>query len=294
MKASILLAVKNEENTIGECIQSLVSQDYPHKDYEVVVVDDCSSDRTGEILEGFKPQIKVFRNHEGMGRAYSRNLAVENAIGKIVCFIDGDAYAEEGWLTYLMEAYSGEKVDGRTYPTDILGGVGGFIGAWNRENIYARYTEEGEFRLFRVQQGPKTMLSPVGFATCNCSYPRKLVLDAGGFDEGMRGGEDLDLNLRIKEKEHVFLYVPEARVYHMHPGSLRSLSRKWFEKGRYHAGITRRRPGWDCGFIRRILNPAGFTASTIKTPHYAPIDLVVRASFIAGLLFNKFESYLKR
>ena len=291
MKASVVICARNEEDTIEECVKSVLNQEYPGEDYEVIVVDDGSEDTSPQILESFSEKIRCFRNKKNRGISYSRNFGVREARGDIVCFIDGDAYADKAWLRNLLTAYDGGEIDGRVFPREFLGGIGGFIGAWNKDTVVTRYSEEGGIRLIRIQQGSKVTLSQIGFGTCNIAYPRSLIERVGGFDEGLIVGSDTDLNLKIIELGYVFVYNPHAIVYHKHPGSILELMGRWFVRGRYDNKLIEKHSKLNLNFSR-IISPRDFAKealSHLTTPLFIPIDFLVRISFLAGLMFNKLD-----
>lgn len=86
-KYSIIITTYNIENYIEECIKSVLNQKY--EDYEVIVVDDCSTDNTLQVIE--KYELKVLKTHQNMGTpGKSRNIGIEEAMGKYILFLDGD------------------------------------------------------------------------------------------------------------------------------------------------------------------------------------------------------------
>lgn len=88
---SIITPVYNSEQFLGESLKSVVAQDY--QDWEMILVDDNSDDKSFEIMEGFKSmdrRFKIFRNSTNMGSGYSRNKAIELARGKYIAFLDSD------------------------------------------------------------------------------------------------------------------------------------------------------------------------------------------------------------
>ena len=291
MKASILICVRDEEETIRQCISSLINQDFPRREFEIIVVDDYSTDQTPGILKAFLGQVRYFRNKKRRGIAYSRNLGLKKARGDVICFIDGDAYADKAWLRNLLMAYDGGEIDGRVFPRELLGGVGGFVGAWNKDSVVARYSEEGGVRLLRIQQGSEVRLSLIGFGTCNIAYPKSLIERVGGFDEGLIVGSDTDLNLKIIELGYVFVYNPHARAYHKHPESVVELMGRWFVRGRYDRRTFKKHPRLNLNFSK-IISPRDFAKETLsyyKTPLFLPIDFLVRISFLAGWVVSKFD-----
>lgn len=88
---SVIVPVYNVEEYLHVCLNSVIKQNYP--DFEVICIDDASTDSTSEILEYFSKKdsrIKIFRNESNMGLGYSRNRGLDIAKGKYVLFIDGD------------------------------------------------------------------------------------------------------------------------------------------------------------------------------------------------------------
>ena len=91
MSVSIITPTFNSERFIAETIVSVQAQTY--QDWEMIIVDDCSTDRTAEIVASFQEKdsrIKYFHNATNKGSAFSRNLALQNAKGKWIAFLDSD------------------------------------------------------------------------------------------------------------------------------------------------------------------------------------------------------------
>lgn len=89
MKVSVVCPSYNAEKYIGLTIQSILDQS--EQDFEIIVVDDCSSDKTVEIVKSFNDKrIRLFVNNENKGAAYSRNFALRHAIGEYIAFLDAD------------------------------------------------------------------------------------------------------------------------------------------------------------------------------------------------------------
>lgn len=102
---SIIVAVKDSQDTIKKCVDSLLALDFHSK--EVIVVDDGSRESTGEILAGYAGQIiKVITNEYTIGPSESRNKGVGAARGEFVAFTDGDCIVDKGWLNELLAGFS--------------------------------------------------------------------------------------------------------------------------------------------------------------------------------------------
>lgn len=89
MKVSIITPTYNCSNYVANTIQSILAQSF--QNFEIIVVDDCSTDNTVDIIKSFGDErIKLFINEKNMGSAYSRNVALEHASGEYIAFLDGD------------------------------------------------------------------------------------------------------------------------------------------------------------------------------------------------------------
>src|SRR5271155_5148472 len=100
---SVLIDTYNHERFIEEAVASVLAQDFPAGDREILVVDDGSTDRTPDILRKFAPKIRVLRKNNG-GQASAFNLAIPECRGEIVAFLDGDDWWAPRKLTLVAEA----------------------------------------------------------------------------------------------------------------------------------------------------------------------------------------------
>jgi len=98
MKISAIIAAYNCEEYIGRAIRSLIDQSFPKNDYEIIVVNDGSTDRTNHVLESFGEWIKVITLSEHKGLPYACNEGIRKALGRYVVRVDADDYAHEDLL----------------------------------------------------------------------------------------------------------------------------------------------------------------------------------------------------
>lgn len=98
---SVIVTARNVEKYIGRCLRSILDQSLPREDYEVIVVDDASSDRTLFALEVFGKDIRLVSNDERRGLPASLNLAIRQARGRYVVRLDGDDYVNREFLKIL-------------------------------------------------------------------------------------------------------------------------------------------------------------------------------------------------
>ena len=90
-KVSIIIPVYNVKNYLGQCLESVIQQDFI--DYEIICVDDASTDNSGNILDAYEKQydmIQVIRHTKNRGLSAARNTGLEQATGKYVWFVDSD------------------------------------------------------------------------------------------------------------------------------------------------------------------------------------------------------------
>jgi len=187
---SIVSTVRNEHRHIAQLLDSLLVQEPP---FAVVVVDAESRDGTFETLSDyarrFPDTVHVLRlpGSRGMGR----NAAVRAAQGELIAFIDGDCFADSGWLRELRLALAASAVAaGRTVT----------VGK-------SRYGTLERVELF--QSG-----YDVTYPSCNLAYRRELFERLGGFDPRFITAEDIDLNLRAVRSGAAIRFVSSAVVYH--------------------------------------------------------------------------------
>src|SRR4029079_12716421 len=100
-RISVVVCSYNGEATLWRCLDALAQLDYP--DYEVIVVDDGSTDRTAEIAAEFDVRL-IRTDNEGLSAA--RNTGIEAATGEIVAFTDDDAWPDRDWLRYLAHGFA--------------------------------------------------------------------------------------------------------------------------------------------------------------------------------------------
>lgn len=217
---SVIVAVYNRAREIGQCLESLLSLDYPSSKFEIIVVDDGSSDDTRHVVSGY--DVKLITLPENLGQSAARNRGVEVACGEIVAFVDSDCIAHPGWLKDLVPYF----LDSR----NVL--VGGYVASYYRESLLDRYEEVKS----PLNMGEETVVgvgaeSDFYVPTCNMLVRKDRYVQVGGLDEQMRVGEDVDLCWRLKEHGHRLVYVPRGVVRHKHRNHLLEGFKRRFQYG---------------------------------------------------------------
>jgi glycosyltransferase involved in cell wall biosynthesis len=225
MEISVVIPSYNNRDVLRETIRHLRAQTLDASLYEIVVVDDGSTDGTTEMLAelsaGGGAPIRCI-TQANRGRSAARNLGVRSATGRIVVFLDSD-----NWATpTLLEAHH------RHYPPGVTGrGVQGraFTHPESRVTPFMQVKEMTPDLTIRRRSD----LSPFHVTTRNCSMLRQEVLDAGGFDETFSGygWEDIELAIRMHARGVRFEYAPEALGHHHHVEDLMGVREKLRQAG---------------------------------------------------------------
>lgn len=179
MEASIIIPTYNRKDTLGRVLTSLFNQTYPKEAYEIIVIDDGSTDNTEAMIEELSaPCFLQYLRQEKKGPAAARNYGLQKAKGEVIIFIDSDIMVSphfiEEHLRYHKE-YDGIVVRGPV--------------------IRTRSIENPSKERMKL-----TDISTAFFATGNTSVKRSFLAQAGSFDEDFKeyGWEDLEMGERLK------------------------------------------------------------------------------------------------
>lgn len=224
LKLSIVIPVYNAENTLAACLNALLTQDMPLADFEIIVVDDGSTDGSARLAS--KYDVKLIRG-ANQGAPAARNIGVENARGTWVAFTDADCVPSRSWLSSLLSAVENEGGSNRAF-----GAAGQTIGYGSKTDA-ARFVDMvGGLDALRHLEHPRFPFAP----TCNVMYLRKAVLSAGGFDRRFDAYDACDLHQRIRTLFPLsFPYVKHALVLHKHRSSWRDY---WRQQKNYGRGLA--------------------------------------------------------
>jgi teichuronic acid biosynthesis glycosyltransferase TuaG len=214
-RVSVIIPAYNSEASLPETLASVGAQTY--RDWEIVVADDCSTDRTVEIAEAFDGRLTVLRGSTNQGPAAARNRAIAASTGELLAFLDADDLWLPGYLERMTQLYDdnragGSKVGIVLCDTRILGPNGFF------DRTYMDYMR------FPVEVTIDRMLVS-NLILVLALTPRSVVDEAGAFCLEIFGPEDYDLWLRILELGYGAVASPEAlAVYRLQPKSVSNSS----------------------------------------------------------------------
>ncbi len=235
---SVVVPTLNRPSKIRKCLEALAKQDHPS--YEVIVIDDGSTDDTPGALERIKADLSglhliLLRNDEQMGANPSRNRGIQAARGCYVAFLDDDCIADSNWLSELELGFTSEKV----------AAVTGLVDDQEPGNIY-ELVFRGTHRLAKA--GPARRL-----IAGNMAIRRELLLRLkwdidraqiqktkdGQPDTSVSGrGDEEGIHLRLHAYGYELVATPNARVLHEHPYTRRSFFRQAQKGGRSAAKLV--------------------------------------------------------
>jgi len=237
-RLSIVIPTYNRERTLGECLRALGHQTLPHKDFEVIVVDDGSSDGTEAFCRGFKAGYQLtYLRQSNAGAGAARRHGVEHARGEYLLMFNDDTIASPNLLAKHLQAqkaHLGKKLA-------VLGDFRYPPAASARALSY--FLTRNPFLFPQVTLNPGVHSHSALFVTCNLSVPREAVLSVGSFDARFRVAEDTDLGIRLMKMGYRVLYVPEAMATHEHlPFTMGDLLRRAESYGPAQLLLFRKHP----------------------------------------------------
>jgi cellulose synthase/poly-beta-1,6-N-acetylglucosamine synthase-like glycosyltransferase len=215
---SVVVPAYNEERVIRKTIESLLASDYP--DFEIIVVDDGSPDRTSEVVaEGFRkePRVRLFRKENG-GKAEALNYGLARARGEVVVALDADTVFEPQTMRALARRFADPSV----------GAVAGNAKVGNRINLVTRWQA--------LEYVTSQNLDRRAFSSLNCitvvpgsvgAWRRELLEHAGGFSSDTLA-EDQDLTMRVRRLGYRVGYEETAVAWTEAPDTLRGLRKQRF------------------------------------------------------------------
>lgn len=218
---SVVIPTFNRKSMLKLCLESFNKQSYPVTHFEVIVIDDGSSDGTEKFIEGCREHINfklIYYRQKNGGPAAARNNGVKGAKGELVAFTDDDCVVEKNWLDEYIRSFN--EAD--------IGGVGGAT-KHKMTGIFCEFMD-----YYKVMNPPVVNGEVLYLITANACYKREAILAVNGFEEKIRnpGGEDPDLSMKVKEKGYKLIFNPACVVYHFHKNNLKSFYRTFFNYGR--------------------------------------------------------------
>jgi GT2 family glycosyltransferase len=224
-RISVVVCTHNGERTLRDCFDGLRALDYPN--YEVIVVNDGSTDATIEITEDYGFHL-INTPNRGLGSA--RNSGLEAATGEIVAYLDSDARPDRHWLAYLAAAFAqSEHV-----------GIGGPNVAPPGDGMIAECVASSPGGPVHVLLSDREAEHIPG---CNMAFRKEALEAIGGFDPRFRAaGDDVDVCWRLQQRGWTLGFSPAAMVWHHPRDSVRAYWKQQRGYGKAEALLERKWP----------------------------------------------------
>lgn len=242
VRVSAVVCTYNRLDCLRKAIQSLVAQTLPKDQYEIIIVDNGSTDNTKQVVlqdYSYVPNLR-YLYEPIIGVSMARNTGWRKAKGEIVAQLDDDMVADTEWLKMILRVFDDVQ------PTPVC--VGGKVKPlweiskpdWLPQSLW------GYLSLLDMGDEPHWCDCPREWLVgCNIAYARKFLVEAGGFNVrlGRKGlslagaGEEVELFRKIKQRGEKLYYEPRAIAYHFIPKE--RLRKRWFIRRLYHEGVDR-------------------------------------------------------
>ncbi|HZA55565.1 MAG TPA: glycosyltransferase, partial [Candidatus Udaeobacter sp.] len=204
-KVSVVICVYNGDRTLDACLASLERLNYPN--YEVIVVNDGSTDRSRQIAESYDYVRLIHQENKGLSEA--RNAGIRASQGEIIAYTDADCMTDTDWLTYLVARFQSSD----------FGAVGGPNFSPPDDSFVASCVAVSPGAPSHVLLDDEIAEHIPG---CNMAFRREALEAIAGFDPIFRAaGDDVDLCWRLQNKGYKIGFSPAAVVWHFRRNTIR-------------------------------------------------------------------------
>ncbi len=227
-RITVIVCSYNGARTIRATCEALLQLDYP--DYQVIVVDDGSTDDTAAIVRAYDYTLIRTRNR---GLSCARNVGLQAAKGEIVAYLDDDAYPDRHWLRYLAAAFAS--------PANVKhAAIGGPNVPPPGDELVAQCVAHAPGGPIHVLLSDREAEHIPG---CNMAFRKSCLEAIGGFDAQFRvAGDDVDVCWRLQQEGWTLGFSPAAVVWHRRRNSVRAYWRQQQGYGRAEAMLERKWP----------------------------------------------------
>lgn len=244
LTCSVIVPVYNGAAIIIRCLDALADQSLSVEQYEIIVVDDGSTDETANCVHAWKKQNPTVRlgliQQENAGPAAARNHGAKKANAPLLLFTDGDCAPASNWIEVMCSSYRNDEDGEQSTETQaVIGSKGAYLTA--QTGLVPLFVQaEYEDRYDRMSG-----LSQIDFIdTYSAAYRRDIFLANDGFDAIFTTAsvEDQELSFRLASKGYRLVFNPDARVYHIHDENIGEYWRRKYYIGYWKALLTQWHP----------------------------------------------------
>lgn len=236
MKLSIIIPCLNEEKYIEKCINSILLNDYPKENYEIIVVDGGSTDRTLKILNKIQLSkinvpIKVFHNPKKIPPS-AMNIGIKHSEGELIMRLDSHAYYPSNYISELVKWKNKLNAGnvGAPTKTEVLNVTKTSIAI--KKVLSHRFGLGGG--LFRLGADEVSEVDTVPFGC----YSKKTLIECGKYDERLKRNQDIELNKRFISKGKKVYLIPYTFCVYYAREKWGKLAKNNFENGKWNLITT--------------------------------------------------------
>jgi len=237
-RISVVICTHNRGFYLRKAITSVLAQDMPASEYELIIIDNKSTDDTAQVVASFAAANVRYIHEPQLGLCFARNTGWYSAAGTYVAYLDDDAIAEPGWLASISAAFASDPATG------VVGGKVEPI--WESERP-TWISDNVSFSLTIVDWSTTPKFIPdvrvEWLVGANFAVSKAILAEIGGFEprlgrtgSNMLSGEEVFLQRQILERGYKCYYHPGMAVRHLVPGS--RLHKKWFRRRYYWQGVS--------------------------------------------------------
>jgi cellulose synthase/poly-beta-1,6-N-acetylglucosamine synthase-like glycosyltransferase len=274
---TVVVPVRNGEQTIQQLLESLQKLDYDRNKVEVIVVDGNSTDKTQEIVKKYPVNLVV---EEKKGLNLARNIGIKCSNGEIVAFTDSDCIVPPDWITKIVENFKDPKVSC----------VGGSAKALDSDFI-SQYADNSIVRLMPFFTKREELKKVKPFfrhpAGCNMAFRRKVAEEVGYFDENIQYGfDEVEFADRICRAGYKMVLDPDVLVWHKHRSTLKEFLKQNFQYGKGSGLVFKRNRLKDAVSKWSFLSIIGFISWLVIVGSLTFLTFTSTSSLFFWLLFG--------
>jgi glycosyltransferase involved in cell wall biosynthesis len=195
-KISVLIPAFNEELYLGRCIRSLLNQSISAEEFEIIIINDASSDNTQKVIDQYRDNVVQLKNESNIGLPASLNKGILNAKGQFIVRVDADDYVHQEYLRVLsIHLQLNNSLDAVACDYDLVD---------DRQDLITHVN---------------CFEKPIG---CGIMYRVEQLISIGCYDESFRVREDEDLSIRFNNKYSLTRIPIPLYKYHLHENNITS------------------------------------------------------------------------
>ncbi len=266
LRVSVIIPTYNAADRLRECLQALEKQNFPREQYEIIVVDDGSTDATALIIKNYYVRYYYQMNK---GPAAARNKGVKMAIGNIILFTDSDCIPDNNWIKEMVSSFQSPEIAGvkGTYKTA-------------QRALWARFAQIEFIERYKLLLKNKYIDM---IDTYSAGYRKNLFLSMGGFDTSfpVPNNEDTDLSYRMSLNGYKMVFNPDAIVWHTgHPDTTMKYVKLKFWRGYWRMVVYQR---YSAKIIKDSYTPQALKLQILFA--FISIPCLISMSFAPKLIF---------